>query len=324
MAPPEFKRVFVTGGSGFVGACLVRSLLERGHDVHTLLRPASRSWRLAELVDQLTVHRADLTDAAGVAAAVRTAQPHAVFHLATHGAYESQADARAILSTNVLGTLNLLEASAAARVALFIATGSSSEYGFKLEPMREDDRLEPNSLYAVAKAAQTHLCGLWAKKWPMAVVVFRLFSVFGPWEEPTRLFPTLIRRARAGLPLDMVSPDTARDFVYIDDVLRALLDLPAIAQLRGDVLNLGTGIETTMRTAVATVTELLASRSEVRWGAMPARHWDSARWSADVSRAKALLGWEPHYSLRDGLMRMAAWMKHRGDDYGPDSQRRAA
>lgn len=324
MPSPEFERVFVTGSSGFVGACLVRALIARGHQVHALLRSDSWPWRLAGLANRLTPHRADLLDAEGVASAIRSARPAAVFHLATHGAYESQADARTILTTNVLGTLNLLEASAAAGVATFVTTGSSSEYGFKGEPMRETDRLDPNSIYAVAKAAQTHLCGLWARKRPMDVVVFRLFSVYGPWEEPSRLIPTLIRRARAGLPLDMVSPDTSRDFVYIDDVLEALLDLKAAAQLRGEVVNLGTGVETTMRDAVATVTDLLGSRSEVRWGAMPARHWDSARWCADRARAKAILGWEPRHSLRAGLARMAEWMDHTGDDYGPDAWGRAA
>jgi nucleoside-diphosphate-sugar epimerase len=324
MAEPEFKRVFVTGGSGFVGACLVRRLLDSGHDVSVLLRPQSRPWRLMGLTDRLTVYRTDLLDANGVAAAVAAAEPAAVFHLATHGAYESQADARTILSTNILGTLNLLEASAGAGVGVFVATGSSSEYGFKSEPMRETDRLEPNSFYSIAKAAQTHLCGLWANKWPMAVAVFRLFSVYGPWEEPTRLIPTVLRRARAGLPLEMVNPETARDFIYVDDVLDALLDLRAASRLRGDVLNLGTGVETTLRTVVDEVGRVLGIRPEVKWNAMTARHWDSKRWCADRAKIKELTGWEPKYSFAAGLARTAEWMNQAGEDHGPDPARRAA
>jgi nucleoside-diphosphate-sugar epimerase len=324
MPRPEFERVFVTGGSGFVGACLVRALLDRGHDVSVLLRAHSQSWRLDGVIDRLHVHRCDLLDASGVAAAIQAARPDVVYHLATHGAYESQADARTILTTNILGSLNLLEASAAAGVRIFAATGSSSEYGFKSEPMRETDRLDPNSFYSIAKAAQSHLCSLWAKKQPMSVAVFRLFSVYGPWEEPTRLMPTLIRRARAGLPLEMVSPDTARDFVYVDDVLEAMLNLRILSQLHGEVLNLGTGVETKMRDVVATVLALTGSRSEVRWGAMAARHWDSSRWCADRSKTKKILGWEPQHSLRAGLARMATWMEQTGDDYGPTAARRAA
>ncbi len=318
----EFDRVLVTGGAGFVGSCAVRALLERGHTVHVLLRAQSRPWRLADVLPRLTVHRADLTDAGQTREAVLSARPRAVLHLAAHGAYESQADARAILQTNILGTYNLLEAAAEIGVAAFVNTGSSSEYGFRSEPMCETDRLEPNSFYAVAKAAQTHLCTLLGKKGSMGGVVFRLFSVYGPWEEPARLMPTLIRRARAGLPLEMAAPDIARDFVYIDDVVDALVDLSAAARLRGEVFNLGTGVESNLREVVETVIGLLGSRSEVRWGGMKPRHWDSTRWSADPTKAVRLLGWRPRHTLLQGLTKMAEWMQSTGDDYGTDQNQR--
>jgi len=318
-APAEFNPVLVTGSSGFVGACVVEGLLHHGHTVHVLLRDPVRAWRLTPWWRQVHVHKADLTDANSTRRVVEQVRPKVVLHLATHGAYERQADARAILQTNILGTYNLLEASAEQGVSLFVNTGSSSEYGFQTEPMRETDRLDPNSYYAIAKAAQTHLCGLLNRRTPLATVVFRLFSIYGPWEEPTRLMPTLMRRARAGLPLEMVGPEIARDFVYVDDVVRALLDFPRLVQLRGEVFNLGSGQQTTLREVVATVIDLLGSRSEVRWGAMTARQWDTDRWSADPSKTARLLGWSAQYSLREGLQRMAAWMAQVGDDYSARS-----
>ena len=317
MPTAEFDPVLITGASGFVGACAARALLRAGHAVHVLLRNPASAWRLAG-VPQLRVHRADLIDADDTRAVVQAVRPKVVLHLATHGAYERQADARAILQTNILGTHNLLEAAAAEGVRLFISTGSSSEYGFKTEPMCETDRLEPNSFYAVAKAAQTHLCGLFNRRTPLAAVVFRLFSVYGPWEEPTRLMPTLIRRARAGLPLEMVAPETARDFVYVEDVLRALTAFRVLVSLGGEVINLGSGCQTTLREVVATVLRITVSRSEVRWGAMQARHWDTDRWSADPGKAERLLGWKAEHTLPQGLRRMATWMSEIGDDYGPN------
>ena len=322
-ASAGFDPVFVTGGSGFVGACAVQELARRGHEVHVLLRPQSNLWRLRPVLNRLHVHRGDVTDAGAVREVLRRVRPRAVLHLATHGAYESQADARTILQTNVLGTYNLLEASAEAGVAAFVNTGSSSEYGFKREPMRETDVLEPNSFYAVGKAAQTHLCRFLAQRGDMGAIVFRLFSVYGPWEEPSRLIPTLIRRARAGLPLQMVSPRTVRDFVFIDDVLEALLNLSAAARMRGEVVNLGSGVETSLEEVVRTVLGLLGSSSEVHWGAMTARHWDSNRWVADPSRARALLNWQPRFTLLQGLARTAAWMETTGDHDGITEFRQA-
>jgi nucleoside-diphosphate-sugar epimerase len=308
--------VLVTGASGFVGACAVRELVERGHAVHVLLRDLSRPWRLAGLGNRITAHVGDLVDFTSVRRCLAVAKPRVVLHLAAHGGYEHQTDSSAILGSNIAGTIHLLQASAESDVELVVQTGSSSEYGFRYDPMCEDDRLEPNSVYAVAKAAQTHLGALWARRTGMAVVTLRLFSVYGPWEEPTRLIPTLLRRARAGLPLLMVTPDTVRDFVYIEDVLAALCDFQRLAHLGGETINVGSGEQTTMRDIVTVVLDLLKSGSEVCWNAYPARSWDTTHWCADVRKARRLLGWTPCYSLKDGLARTAEWMLSFGDDHG--------
>ena len=221
------------------------------------------------------------------------------------------------------GTLHLLEAAVASGVELFVNAGSSSEYGFKTEPMREDDRLDPNSVYAVGKAAQTHLCGLFAAYPQLAVVTLRLFSVYGPWEEPGRLIPTVLRRARTGLTLEMVAPDVARDFVYIGDVLQALLDFDRLRRAGGEVVNLGSGVETTLREVVEAVQDLFGHRSQVVWGGMPARQWDTTRWVADRSKSAQILNWRPSVGLREGLARTAEWIEVTGEEYGSIDYQRA-
>ena len=152
--------ILVTGAGGFVGAAAVHELLARGSEVHALVRPGSQPWRLAQVTRDVRIHSVDLTDAETVRRVIAAVSPSVVLHLAAHGAYETQAEASRILTTNVLGTLHMLDAAVASGVGLFVNTGSSSEYGFKTEPMRETDRLEPNSVYAIGKAAQTHLCAL--------------------------------------------------------------------------------------------------------------------------------------------------------------------
>lgn len=308
------RPVLVTGGAGFVGACLVRRLVDEGLAVHLLLREPQRAWRLRDILPRVRVHRADLRDAGAVDDALQASRPEVVYHLAAYGAYESQSDARIILETNVLGTSNLLSAGAAAGVELLVSTGSSSEYGFKSEAMRETDRLEPNSDYAVAKAAQTHLCQLQARRGSMAVTALRLFSVFGPWEEPSRLMPTLVSRAMAGLPLEMVAPQIARDFVYVDDVLDLLLDVERLRAASGEVFNVGSGVQTTLGALVALACRTLGSRSEVHWGAMRARQWDSCCWVADVAKTRRQLGWSPRVTLAEGILRMAQWIETRRDE----------
>jgi nucleoside-diphosphate-sugar epimerase len=316
--------ILVTGASGFVGAAAVHELLSRKCEAHALVRPRSQPWRLDQVAHDIRIHAVELTDADSVARVVAAVSPSVVLHLAAHGAYETQADASRILTTNVLGTLHLLDAAVASGVGLFINAGSSSEYGFKTEPMRETDRLDPNSVYAIGKAAQTHLCTLFARRHPqMAIATLRLFSVYGPWEEPTRLIPTVLRRAQAGLPLEMVGPDVARDFVFVGDVLRALLDFDRLRSATGEVINLGSGVQITLRDVVEIVQELFGRRSHVEWGALRSRQWDTTRWVADRSHAARILNWEPSVGFREGLARTASWIAAQGEDYGTGRPRLA-
>ena len=305
------KRVLVPGAAGFVGAVLVRRLLGKGFEVHALLKPTTDRWRLAGLEKALEAHDQDLRDEDGLRSLLLRIKPDVIYHLAAHGAYPFQTDADAVIQTNILGTWNLLKASSAIDYEVFVSTGSSSEYGFKEFAMRETDLLEPNSYYSVAKCAQTLLCQHFAKTHKKPVTTFRLFSAYGPWEEPSRLIPTLIRRTLAGEDLDLVPPETARDFVFVDDVVDAYLRLEELAKLSGEIVNVGTGVQSTIKDVVAAVLEHTGARVACHWGKMQPRIWDSKIWVADITKSGRLLGWRPETSLREGIARTVAWTKER-------------
>jgi dolichol-phosphate mannosyltransferase len=282
------SRTLVTGAGGFVGANLVRRLLADGARVVALVRPGGDPWRL------------DGLDVDVVEADVREAVPGGfglVYHLASHGAYSWQDDEAAIRETNVLGTQNALRAGE--RVVL---AGSSSEYGFKDRAPAEDEVPEPNSAYAAAKAEATALAV------EQGAVVLRLYSAYGPWEEPDRLVPTLLGRALAGELPPLVSPRVARDFVHVDDVCEAFVtaarDAPA-----GRVYNVGSGRQTTIAEIVEVVRRLAAVEAEPDWGSMPDRSWDTETWVSNPARIHEELGWEARIALEDGLGRTLDWLR---------------
>jgi nucleoside-diphosphate-sugar epimerase len=306
-----WTRFLVNGAGGFIGASLVRRLLEQGAEVSVLLKEDTDAWRLQEILPRLKVLRGDVADPDVAARAVAEAKPDAVYHLAAHGGYESQKDSPRILRTNLMGTWAMLDACASSPCRLFVHAGSSSEYGYKKEPMRETDLLQPNSIYAVGKAAATHLCSYMAARSKFAIVTCRLFSVYGPWEQPSRLVPTILRRCLQSQPLEMVPKSTARDFVFVEDILEAFLRWDGLAGLSGEVLNLGTGLQSTMEEFVAIALELTGSKSEVRWGAMPPRVWDTHAWVADAGKARRVLGWQAAHTLRDGLRKTLEWLRSR-------------
>ena len=183
----------ITGASGFIGSVLLRKLIEQKKEVHLILRKESDIWRIRDLLNKVTIHYSDLFKIQELTSIIQTIKPNIIYHLATNGAYSYQKDANQIIQTNILGTWNLLQACNVINYDLFVNTGSSSEYGFKQYAMRETDLLEPTSYYAVTKCAQTLLCSHIAKQEKRPIVTLRPFSVYGPYEEPKRFIPTLMK-----------------------------------------------------------------------------------------------------------------------------------
>jgi nucleoside-diphosphate-sugar epimerase len=303
-------RALVSGAGGFLGANLVRRLTLAGHEPIALARPGGTSWRLKDIADEVRVLELDLRDAAAIERAVAETQPQWIFHLAAHGAYSWQGDLAAMIDVNVAATAALLAAARAHDVRAFVNAGSSSEYGLKAHAPREDEWLQPNSHYAVTKAAGTHLTALAATQ-GLRAVTLRLYSIYGPWEDPGRLIPALVREAARGALPPLAGPQTARDFVYVDDCCQALLraaELGAPAGA-GATLNIGSGEQTRLDELVEIARAALGVQALPQWGTMEQRGWDTNVWVSDPRAADEHLGWRASTSLSEGLTRTAAWLR---------------
>lgn len=301
----------LTGATGFVGANLARRLLREGHNVHLLVRPGYTRWRIADIQAEVELHEIELSDREGLARVVGQVRPDWIFHTAVYGAYSYQTDPAQMVQTNITGTLNLVEACLKQGFEAFVNTGSSSEYGYKDHSPSETEWLEPNSHYAWTKAAATHYCRFVAQSKNVPISTLRLYSVYGPYEEPTRLMPTLILRGLRGELPALVNPATARDYIYIEDVEEAYL---AVASKPGPqvgaVYNVGTGVQTSLREVVAVARQTLAVSAEPEWGTLPGRSWDTSTWIADSRKLQTELGWQPSYNFEQGFATMTAWLKH--------------
>jgi nucleoside-diphosphate-sugar epimerase len=305
-------RALVTGGEGFLGANLVRYLTAAGHEVIAISHPGGSSWRLAEVASEVRLLELELRDSAAIERAVAATRPQWIFHLAAHGAYSWQTDLATMISVNIGGTAALLAAARASDVQAFVNTGSSSEYGLKRHAPREDDWLEPNSHYAVTKAAGSHLTALAAAE-GLPAVTLRLYSIYGPWEDPGRLIPALVREATRGRLPSLVGPDTARDFVYVDDCCEALLRAAQLGARGGPgaTLNVGSGTQTRLEELVELAREALGVTATPEWSTMERREWDTNVWVSDPRAALEQLGWRASTGLGDGLARTATWLRER-------------
>jgi len=303
------KRVLVTGATGFIGANLARRLVNDGHDVHLLVRPADARWRIDPIAKEVHLHEVNLHDQERVDEAVVGINPEWVFHLAAYGSYSSQRHAQTIVSTNYNGTVNLVEACLKTEFEAFVNAGSSSEYGHKDHAPSETELTEPNSHYAATKAAATLYIRFAAQQAQRRLSTLRLYSVFGPWEDPTRLLPTLLIYGLRGQLPPLVSPSIARDYVYVDDAVDAfILTAQTPIQDPGAVFNVGTGVQTSLYQLVQLVRDQLNIDAEPEWGSMPDRDWDTDVWVSDPARIRAALRWKPGHELEDGIREFANWI----------------
>lgn len=304
------KRVILTGATGFVGANLARRLLHDGHEIHLLVRPGYTRWRIEVIRSDVCLHEVDLGDAQTLVRVVDNIRPDWVFHLAAYGGHSSQADLRQMVQTNITGTINLVETCLDSGFEAFVNTGSSSEYGLKNHPPSEKEWLEPNSHYALTKAYATLFCRYTSLSQKCCLPTLRLYSVYGPYEEPTRLMPTLVLRGLKGELPPLVKPDAAHDFIYIEDVVEAyLLAATRPKQELGRIYNVGTGVQTSLREVVDIARQVMGLSVEPKWSTMSSRQWDSSIWVADNRKIRGELGWQPRHTFERGFQLLTNWFR---------------
>lgn len=324
------KNILVTGGAGFIGANLVRELANDPHHIiHLLVEKNSNLWRLSDIINTLIIHEIDLADFDAVRTLVHTVKPSTIFHLAAYGGMCTQLNQKLIYDVNFYGTINLVNACKEVGFECFINTGSSSEYGMQEVPMHEELVLEPISDYGVAKAAATQFCLKEALFNKLPIYTIRPFSVYGDYEMPSRLIPTIMVNALEGKSIQLSSPHFVRDYIYIKDMVGLYM---AVANGRERdivkepetpismpyppmpcvkyVFNGGTGVQSSIQDVITTVQELVGKPLDITWGASTPRPWEPKAWRGDITRAHNVLGWQPAYNLHDGLQASLAWFNN--------------
>jgi len=304
--------ILVLGGSGFVGANLLRTILAvRSDAVGTATRlPA---WRLNEL-DARNVRVVDLLVDSNLQSLLDDVRPRVIFDCVAYGGYSFETDSGLIYQTNFNFVSRLLERLEGRSVACYVHAGSSSEYGDNASGPKESDPSAPNSEYAVSKVAAANLLHFWGKRKKFPCCNLRLYSAFGPQEDSSRLIPTLIKHGLEGTYPPFVSPQVSRDFVYIDDVTEAFVDaaLNLVEEDFGESFNIGAGRRTTIGEVAELARQMFSIAAEPTF-TMPQRRWDVPEWYANPQKARQRLGWSARTEFRAGLDKTIQWFRQLPD-----------
>ena len=302
--------IFVFGASGFIGANLTNFILKYRNDCYAISHNPRNAWRLKLLnVPYNNILYCDIGNKVSVDNLFENYKPKSIFNLSAYGAYTKQNNVNLIYQTNLIGTLNILENCTNASV--YIHAGSSSEYGLNSKSPDEKDRLEPNSHYALSKVSTSYLLEYYAKFKNLLCANLRLYSIYGPWEEPDRLVPRLIEQGFNNAYPPLVNPNTTRDFVYIDDCIEAFLDAAnnITKNNSGVSINIGSGKKTTLSEIVGEVKKIFNISIDPEWGNMENRTWDTSEWYGNHKLAKQIINWSPKTSLNEGLMKSKIWQE---------------
>ena len=312
------RNILVTGGAGFIGSHLVGRLLDEGgwrvhviDDFNDFYDPGLKRRNVAAHAGRAGYRlvEADIRDRDALAAAFAEGEFDTVVHLAARaGVRPSLSEPLLYNETNVTGTLNLLELARARGVRQFVFGSSSSVYGQNAKvPFAEDDPVaRPISPYAATKAAGELLCHTYSHLYGLRCVALRFFTVYGARQRPDLAIHKFARLISRGEPIPVFGDGTTRrDYTYVDDIIagvRAAIDYEATPF---EAINLGESRTVELRELISLLERELGREAKI--DRQPPQPGDVPQTYADISKARALLGYDPQTQIEDGIRKFVDW-----------------
>jgi UDP-glucose 4-epimerase len=298
------RKVFFTGGAGFIAGHTIPLLLERGYSVRVFdnMTRGDRE-RIAEFAarGEVELVEGDVRYGGAVRAAIRDCTH--VVHFATVSINRSVADPHESIDVNMTGNHNVFAAAADEGVGRLVFASSASVYGEpKTLPMREDDPLQPLTPYCISKRAGEDLLGFYQRHAGLSWIALRFFNVYGPGQRIEAYYTSVInhfiQRLLAGAP-PVIDGDGAQsmDFVHVSDLARAVV--LALESERANLpVNIGTGVDTSIAALAKILIDAVRVDVKPEFGGRPVL---VSRRAADIGRAREILGWSPEISVEDGM-----------------------
>lgn len=295
--------VLVTGSTGFIGKALIKHLIHLGAKVSCLTRSCSQHL-LPHIVSTIVI---DNFTSEQITLALKEHSFEYVFHLAAYGVNPQQIDPIETIKVNIESTIALISIAQHWPLKRFIYTGSCFEYGHIAPSVfaNEDHALKPNTLYAASKLSAGICCTTLAKQFQIPFVWLRLFGVYGPGEAKHRLMPSLIQSLKKKQIIDLSPGEQIRDFLYIDDVITALITAATQKYFQQIVYNIASSIPVSVREITLLAAHLTNANSALlNFGANDYRTGEVMWLVGDYSAFQKETHWQPQVTLTEGITKI--------------------
>lgn len=291
------KRILITGASGFIGRHLLHQLGTYGSHIATISR---HNDNFPFDVEQYIV---DIKDTRAIQDCVQSYQPEYIFHLAAYKDRNENIQAfYSAIETNLMGTLNLFSAAKdVTSVQSIVTLGTAEEYGNNVPPFNEILREVPVTPYSFSKVCVSHMAELFFHLYNLPVTIIRPTLAYGPGQGTDMFLPSLVTSLLENKPFAMSLGEQTRDFVYVTDLVEALLLASKNTTVQGQIINIGSGVPIKLADLAEKIEKMIGKNGLVRYGERPYRRNEVMEYCVDPKRAENILGWKAKTSIEDGL-----------------------
>lgn len=296
------KKVLVTGASGYIGSRLVRNLLETGHTVIAFDMHFSQRFS-EDFGTSVKCIEGNILDEEKLVVIFESEAVEYIYHMAGLKNRTNKVEEFTLLNNiNYGGTLSVLSAAVKYdKIKHIVLMGTTEEYGSAIAPFTEETQELPNSAYGLSKLSATKLARLFYTQYKVPVTVLRPSITYGPGQGVEMFLPAMIDTLVKGQPFKMSPGEQVRDFLYIDDLVEAIIACCEEPRLEGEIVNVASGISLQLKEVAEHVAKMLGKEKLLEVGAIPFRGFEIMNYSINIEKILKLSSWRPTTSFEDGL-----------------------
>jgi nucleoside-diphosphate-sugar epimerase len=293
-------RILITGATGFIGSNLCKKLLTQGHEIAILARKESSFERIIDDLKMINVINVDYSNLQNNDLEIINFKPEIAYHIGWVGVENSSHNDDKMLLENIQTTLSLTKILIKCNVKVVVALGSQAEYGQYNQVINENFPTKPTSFYGTAKVCAHNILNHYFVLHNIRFVWLRLFSSYGPYDNPNWLIPYMIKTINDGKTPSFTKAEQIWDFIYVDDVIDAIVECGENDNTKG-IYNLGSGIGYPLKDVITKIRDKINPKISLNFGELPYKFNQTMVLHADITKLRIDSNWSPKIQIEEGI-----------------------